>query len=443
MRFSKSVLAGLVLVAMSATAQATPHECIKDSVLLRNKYHKPQKTELDAIKELVEVRSEGSRSVEGLNEFKQKDAGGKSVCSESANPCFKLLRNARKKGFSHVRRLAHNACSPNYVVYADQQVEAAAANPTNDSMYRYQKRDWNAINAPQAWRRSHGDASVVVAVIDTGVDYTHPDLAGNVLTAYGRNFATATVGYDPMDDNGHGTHVAGTIGAVGNNGLGVAGVAWNVGIVPLKFLDANGSGSLSGAVQAIDYMVELKQQGVNIVVANNSWGGGGYSAPLAAAISSANDAGIVFTAAAGNEANDNDASPSYPADYDISNVVSVGAVDTSDMTLAYFSNYGSSVDIAGPGVDIASTYPGGRYAQLSGTSMATPHVTGAIALLKAYESSLDKDGLINRILSTARYTKSLVGSVASGRMLNVRNALTNNSREAAPPKKKAKKANKK
>ncbi len=300
-----------------------------------------------------------------------------------------------------------------------------------------------AIDAPAAWDVSVGTQDVVVAIIDTGIDYTHPDLMGNLWVnpgeiaangidddgngyiddVYGIN-AAAHSG-NPYDDNGHGTHVAGTIGASGNDGFGVVGVNWNVRIMPLKFLTASGSGTLSGAMEAIDYMVAMKNRGVNIRLSNNSWGGGGYSQALNNAIARARDAGILFIAAAGNESNDNDAHASYPAGYDLSNVVSVAAVD-QNFNLAYFSNFGAqTVDIAAPGVSILSTVPGGGFAKLSGTSMATPHVTGALALLLASEPGITNEAAVARLYDAAVPVASLSGVVRTGRLLNVGRMVTN------------------
>jgi subtilisin family serine protease len=303
--------------------------------------------------------------------------------------------------------------------------------------------DSAGISATRAWDISKGSSDVVVAVIDTGADYNHQDLSPNIWTnpgevagngkdddgngyiddIHGWN-AVANNG-DPMDDNGHGTHCAGTIGAVGNNARGVAGVNWNVKIMPLKFLSATGSGSLSGAVAAINYMVTMKNRGVNIRVASNSWGGGGYSQALYNAIQAASAAGIAFAAAAGNESNDNDANASYPAGYDVPNVISVAAVDR-DGNMASFSNYGANtVDIAAPGVSILSTWPGNSYNVLSGTSMATPHVSGALALLFAAEPNLSVADAIQRVAMTGRSLPSLTGLTNTGRMLNVGNMLYN------------------
>ncbi len=264
------------------------------------------------------------------------------------------------------------------------------------------------IDAAQAW--DYGtSSSVVVAVIDTGVDYTHVDLASNIWTnsreiagngidddlngytddVRGWNFVSEN--NNPMDDNGHGTHVAGTIGAVGNNGIGVSGVAWSVKVMALKFMDSTGSGMLSDAVAAIDY---ARANGAKII--NASWGGGGFSSALQSAITRFQNAGGIFVAAAGNEGANNASTASYPANY--ANVISVAASTSTD-TLASFSNYGTNVDIAAPGQNILSTIPGNRYASYSGTSMASPHVAGALALLWGQAPSLSATQLVNLVMS--------------------------------------------
>jgi subtilisin family serine protease len=284
------------------------------------------------------------------------------------------------------------------------------------------------LAAERGWLVSTGSSDVVVAVLDTGIDYTHPDLQANMWVNPGEVPANgidddsngyvddvhginasfrATNRSDPMDDNGHGTHVAGTIGAVGGNGQGIVGVNQRVKLLGLKFLSASGSGSLSDAITAIEYMIQLKNRGVNIRVANNSWGGSGYSAALEEAIERARNAGIIFVAAAGNDGADNDLEPSYPANFELENVVSVAAID-EDGNLASFSNYGASmVDIAAPGVGIYSTFPGNRYARLSGTSMATPHVVGAVALLLASEPGLTMTQVIERLYGAGKDRSSL------------------------------------
>jgi subtilisin family serine protease len=311
----------------------------------------------------------------------------------------------------------------------------------NDSQYG-QLWGMTAIDAPNAWNLGTGSRGVVVAVIDTGVDYNHVDLSANIWTNPGeiagngidddRNgFIDDVHGYDfanndgnPMDDNGHGTHVSGTIAAVGNNASGVAGVNWSSSVMALKFLDANGSGSLSDAVRAINYATMMRTRyGVNVRVTSNSWGGGGYYSSLYTAIQNSNRADILFVAAAGNEGKNTDAAPSYPACYNCTNVISVAAVDSSNR-LASFSNYGVvSVDLAAPGVSIYSTVPGNRYAYYSGTSMATPHVAGVAALAFAAAPSATMTQVRNAILQGAKPVSSLTGKVATGGMLNAYNTL--------------------
>jgi len=234
------------------------------------------------------------------------------------------------------------------------------------------------MDAPEAWNNGTGSSSVVVAVIDTGVDYQHEDLAVNMWVNTGEipgnNIDDDHNGYvddvhginsidgsgDPMDivlqHGGHGTHVAGTIAGVGNNGKGVVGVSWNSKIMALKFLGTGGS-QTSMAIKCLEYVIAQKQKGVNIVATNNSWGGGPYEQALYDAIKASTDAGILFIAAAGNDANDNDAKPSYPASYDLPGILAVAATDQSD-ELASFSNYGKTkVDLAAPGTNIYSTIP--------------------------------------------------------------------------------------
>ncbi len=281
--------------------------------------------------------------------------------------------------------------------------------PSYPSLWGMEQTNDADIDASTAWDFGTS-SSVVVAVIDSGIDYNHVDLVPNIWTnsdeISGNGIDDDANGYiddtrgwnfvsnnnNPMDDNGHGTHVAGTIGAVGNNGIGVAGVAWNVKVMALKFLDASGSGSLSGAVAAVDY---ARVNGAKII--NASWGGGGFNTALNSALQRFQNAGGIFVAAAGNEAANNAVVGSYPANYNLPSVVSVAASSQTD-TLASFSNFGTNVDIAAPGVSILSTYPGNRYARLSGTSMATPHVAGAMALLWGQSPSLTSTQLIDLVM---------------------------------------------
>ncbi len=298
------------------------------------------------------------------------------------------------------------------------------------------------IDALEAWNITTGSRDVVIAVIDTGVDYTHRDLAANIwrnpgeipgngIDDDGNGFIDDVYGYDfvnndgdPMDDNGHGTHVAGTIGGVGNDGTGIVGVNWQVSIMGLKFLSGGGSGSTSDAVRAVNYATMMRRDhGINIVATNNSWGGGGFSQSLSDAIEAGGDAGILFIAAAGNEGNNNDTFPGYPASMTSEAIISVAATDSSN-NLAGFSNYGAtSVDVGAPGVGIYSALPGNRYASYSGTSMATPHVAGIVGLLAAANPNLTAAEIRTAILDTAVPISSLNGRVATGGLANAAAAL--------------------
>jgi subtilisin family serine protease/subtilisin-like proprotein convertase family protein len=340
------------------------------------------------------------------------------------------------------------------------------------------------IDADQAWDSRTGSLRTAVGVIDSGIDYTHPDLYRNIwlnqdeipaglglvdtdadgiftfwdlaaaanagkvndANADGRidgrdvlsdaRWANGSdndgngkvddlIGWDfvnndnnPFDDNGHGTHVSGTIGAMGNNGVGVAGVNWKVSLVGLKFLDASGSGFTSAAVSALNYAVS---EGIKI--SNNSWGGGGFSSAMATAISNARAAGHVFVAAAGNAAGNNDTTANYPSNYNSDNVVAVASTDRFDQ-LSSFSNFGATtVDLAAPGSSILSTTPNNTYSTFSGTSMATPHVAGAVALVWSAEPGMTYGQVISRIKSSVDVLSSLTGRVATGGRLNVAKAL--------------------
>ena len=305
------------------------------------------------------------------------------------------------------------------------------------------------VGATFAWDKARGRFSIVVADIDTGVDYTHRDLALNIWTNPGeagvkcangidddrdgfvddcRGWNFYAYSNDPMDDNGHGTHTSGTIGALTGNGLGVAGANWDVQIMPLKFMDATGTGTTAGAIEALDYAVAH-----GATISNNSWGGTGFDPALLDAIKRAEAAGHLFITAAGNGplingvsvGTDNDTTPFYPCNFSLyaSNVICVAATDAND-NLAGFSNYGSTtVHLGAPGDGILSTYLGQGYAFLSGTSQATPHVAGGAALLKGCKASLPSATIKDILLRTVRQSLDLIGKTTTGGLVNYQAAL--------------------
>ncbi|MFN6364317.1 MAG: S8 family serine peptidase, partial [Aphanizomenon sp.] len=292
------------------------------------------------------------------------------------------------------------------------------------------------IDAPEAWDIQKGNPNLVIGVIDTGVDYNHTDLVGNIWTNAGeiagdgidndnngyiddiRGWDFAYNDNNPMDVQGHGTHVSGTIAGKGNNGVGVTGVAWNAKIMPLKFLNDSGSGSTSNAILAINYATA---KGVKLT--NNSWGGGGYSQALYDAINAAGQQGALFIAAAGNSSQNTDINPAYPASYNLANIISVASTTNTD-GLSSFSNYGlTSVDLGAPGSGIYSTLPNNSYGTYSGTSMASPHVAGAAALVWSQNPTWTAQQVKNTLMNTGDSIAALAGKTVSGKRLNVFNAL--------------------
>jgi len=302
------------------------------------------------------------------------------------------------------------------------------------------------IDAPEAWDIFTGDPNTLVAIIDTGVDINHEDLVDNIWTnpgetgpdGFGGNkenngidddgngFVDDVHGWDfrnedndPADGHGHGTHVSGTVCGKGNNNKGVAGVVWSCKLVPLKFLSDGGSGWTSDAVEAVQYSTDM---GVNL--SNNSWGGGGFSQSLFDAIKAARDQiGHIFCAAAGNDGRDTDLAPHYPSSYNLDSIISVAAIDRND-NMASFSNWGAtSVDLGAPGVSIRSSLPGNTYASWSGTSMATPHVCGVVALVFGLHPEWSYDQIINRIFSTVRPVASMSGNTVTGGVVNAYDAI--------------------
>ncbi len=347
------------------------------------------------------------------------------------------------------------------VAYAEPDYIVTELHHANDPMVK-SGAEWGVLgeasnianpygsHAADSWHiDGFGSHAVYVGIIDEGIDASHPDLAENVWTnpyevvdgrdndgngyvddIHGWDFVhnDASV-YDAGQDD-HATHVAGTIGAVGNNGIGIAGMDWHVNMISMKFLGPDG-GNTSDAVRALSYLIDLKQRyGLNIVASNNSWGGGGYSRTLDDAINESGDAGMLFIAAAGNDGMENDVFYTYPANYECTTrydtmrprgydcIVSVAAI-TKTGARASFSNYGSTtVDIGAPGSEILSTVPGNGYASYSGTSMATPHVTGAVATCAAGNPSLTARDIRARLLGTVIPTRTLSFTTSSGGRLD-------------------------
>lgn len=366
------------------------------------------------------------------------------------------------------------------VVFAEPNWKLSTSAISNDPYYTTSSRLWGMYGddsptasgpsgttnqfgsqAEKAWDAGFtGSKSVVVGIVDEGIDINHPDLkdniwvnpfdtAGDGIDNDGNGYVDDVNGWDfysndntVYDGSGddHGTHVAGTVGGVGGNGVGVAGVSWNVTMISTKFLGIDG-GYTTGAIKAIDYLTDLKtRHGVNVVASSNSWGGGGYSSALHSAIIRGAKAGILFVGAAGNNASNNDVSANYPSNYSTLQgtstttaasyeaVIAVAAL-TSTGGLASYSNYGATtVDIAAPGSGINSTLPGNTYGSYSGTSMATPHVTGTVALYAAAYPSATAAQMRQAILGTARPTASVSGLTATGGRLDVAAALN-----VAPP----------
>lgn len=345
---------------------------------------------------------------------------------------------------------------PNYIVHSlDTSNDPYFTNSSLWGMYGSSTSPANQFgsNSASAWANGYvGSSEVVVGIIDEGVQVLHPDLAANRWINPGEiandgidndnnGYVDDVNGWDFVNNDStiydggstgsldsHGTHVSGTIGGVGGNSLGVAGVNWNVKIISTKFLGANG-GSTSNAVRALDYLTSLKTRAinpVNLIATNNSWGGGGYSQALLDAINRSGDAGMLFVAAAGNSTTNNDATASYPSNYVCTTpsrasdcMIAVAAIGSTG-GIASFSSYGATtVDLGAPGVGIYSSLPNNTYGSYSGTSMATPHVTGAVALCKSIFPSITAAQIRSAVLSSTASTSSLISKTATGGRLDV------------------------
>lgn len=343
-----------------------------------------------------------------------------------------LCRTARVRRIMKLAR-GHVTCSPNY--------ELVATRDPNDPGFISPMWGPRYLAAPAAWEVTTGSRDAIVAVIDTGIYQSHTDLFTNIWSnpgeisnngrdddvngyvddAWGVN-TISRIG-SGTDDNGHGTHVAGTIGAIGDNRLGVVGINWKVSLMAVKFLASNGSGSTANAIRGIEYVVAAKRKGSNIVAINASWGGPSYSKALQDAIASAGDEGILFVAAAGNRAQNIDMFPSYPASFKLDNVIAVASIESTG-AMSSFSNYGFySVHIAAPGGKIYSTYPPNTYATLSGTSMASPHVAGVAALTYAACPRLTAGLIKEMILTNGVKSAPLSALISSGSVVNAAGAV--------------------
>ncbi|MDQ3061362.1 MAG: S8 family serine peptidase [Acidobacteriota bacterium] len=385
-------------------------------------------------------------TVKGLIAIDDLDNKSKEAVAEQYQMMSELVLYAEPN--NEIRLDDPTSFSPSDALLRETETNA---NLPNDPMF---KEQWALDNSGQnggkakadiaalkAWLKTQGSDEVVVAVLDSGVDYTHTDLVGNMwmrpdtIPAYKddelgafndlHGFNAADNRGDPMDDNGHGTHCAGIIGAEGDNNEGITGINWKVEIMPLKFMGRGGFGTTKDAIEAINYAIERKRAGVNVRVINASWGSTMHSKALEDAIRAAGEEGILFVAAAGNSSTNNDNRPHYPSNYDLPNVISVAALDRTD-NLASFSNFGvKTVHIAAPGRDILSTWLGDDYREASGTSMASPYVAGLAALILASEPKLSVEKLRERVLKSVDKLDTLNGKVESGGRINAAKALGN------------------
>jgi subtilisin family serine protease len=443
MRLAKRALAGVLLIVLClggwvavGQKEPIPYEYVKDELLVRFAPNIPKAT-IDQINATIGAQVLQSFQIVS-NLYLVKIPAHLSVPEAIA----------RYKGYASVLY-----AEPNYIVRKAQHVQLTPNDPNFTQLWGLHNTGQTGgtpdadIDAPEAWDITTGSPSVVVFVIDTGVDYNHPDLNANLwrnpgeipsngIDDDGNGYVDDVYGIDtyyndtdPFDGDGHGTHVSGTIGAIGNNNVGVVGVNWSVKIGHCKFLSDFGSGTTAGAISCLQYILNLKQTGNpanDIIATNNSWGGGGFSQALYDAIKAHMNAGILFIAAAGNSSANNDTALFLPASYYLPNVISVAATTHTDAK-AGFSNYGRrTVHVGAPGQGILSTTPGNTYSTFSGTSMATPHVTGLAALIKAQFPSFTWYQIRNRILATGDVTTGMQNVTISDRRINAYGALTCN-----------------
>ncbi|MEM7537760.1 MAG: S8 family peptidase [Chloroflexota bacterium] len=429
------------LFAFYTDANAQIEAYSQDTIIIKVNENTTQ-AELDAL--LAEMNATVDYvSPTGFQVWRVESGAARSLTARSARSDDRI----DYLGLDYTVQIPPEEMTPNGVVTVDALIGALATSndPSFASLWGLHNTGQTGgtadadIDAQEAWD-TLTDSTMIVGVIDSGVDYTHPDLIdnmwtnpgeipGNGIDDDGNGYIDDVYGYDfanndgdPMDDNNHGTHVAGTIAATGNNGVGIVGVNWGAKIMALKFLSASGSGSLSNAIEAIDYATMM---GADLT--NNSWGcspGFCFSSAMEASIERANDASVLFVTSAGNSNNNNSNTPAYPASYNVPNVIAVAATDDND-NRASFSSYGqTNVHLGAPGVNILSTIPGNRYASFNGTSMASPHVAGAVALIWEHFAGATMAEIKQCIIDSVDPVASMSSTTISGGRLNVNNALS-------------------